>query len=538
MAVSPVRRRPQTLKQAKKAYQKNGGVKKLSEREIRQLERAAELQERAARINEREARRKLNLQKKEERLEKERQARAKAGLKEEPIGRLGKIGASQCRLGSQWFSRHTGPATIEERKCSAEEVDEDIEEQLNIYDEHEQSGEWSQPMSAQKRRRFKRITIEQGHVSTAVSPNQCTSMRTPLEAVDGNARTVSKANGKSTTLSRSYGAFPQKGVNTPLPNTTSPTKQCMNHGQSPKSAGSSLNVRSPTPRATKPTASILRSSADIYASHDQSAENSHVVDPIDKRKAIHPPPKSATVNSPARNFSDDWDLAFPSNTQVAREILSPIKRPNEMPRLPRYSLPKIRARPALSETPTDGKGSLHALISSKTPQKSIVKSPPDKCLPCTTGLNRFLQSTRGNFDFLFDISTQDIEDDLMEEERLARIPATREIQHKICDRISSPTSVKNGFDDDHGMTLHDESLLEAFVTSLSEDDESKAKPQEGIAVEAGAPKHVGSRALITNGAGKEADQGQACVANDSFSSDYFDFGSQEIIDLEGLMAGT
>ncbi len=72
--------RPQTLKQAKKAYQKAGALPRPSELELRRFQRAAELQERADRLKKREQIKKVNLRKKEERLEKEKEARRKAGF--------------------------------------------------------------------------------------------------------------------------------------------------------------------------------------------------------------------------------------------------------------------------------------------------------------------------------------------------------------------------------------------------------------------------------------------------------------------------
>lgn len=92
-AINP--NRPQTLKQAKKAYRKAGASPRFSEVELRRLARAAELQERADRIKEREKKKKINRKKKEEKMEKEREARRKAGL---PEIRDAYIGPSQLKL--------------------------------------------------------------------------------------------------------------------------------------------------------------------------------------------------------------------------------------------------------------------------------------------------------------------------------------------------------------------------------------------------------------------------------------------------------
>ncbi|CAF9913034.1 MAG: hypothetical protein HETSPECPRED_001300 [Heterodermia speciosa] len=97
MASSAVSSRPQTLRQARRAYQKAGATSRLSERQRRQLERSAELQERADRIKEREYRRKANLKKKNEKIEREREARSRMGI---PSPVKEDVGASQMRLGS------------------------------------------------------------------------------------------------------------------------------------------------------------------------------------------------------------------------------------------------------------------------------------------------------------------------------------------------------------------------------------------------------------------------------------------------------
>ena len=87
--------RPQTSRQARRAYLKAGGTVRLSERELRQIERSAQLQERADRIKERENKRKANLKKKHEKIEKEREARQRMGI---PSPLKETVGSSQMRL--------------------------------------------------------------------------------------------------------------------------------------------------------------------------------------------------------------------------------------------------------------------------------------------------------------------------------------------------------------------------------------------------------------------------------------------------------
>ena len=96
----PLTSRPQTLKQAKRAYRKSGATVRLSASEIAQAERRAALQERADRIKEREARRKANLKKREEKIARERDTAKRTGrpLAEDKKSAW-KIGPSQLSLG-------------------------------------------------------------------------------------------------------------------------------------------------------------------------------------------------------------------------------------------------------------------------------------------------------------------------------------------------------------------------------------------------------------------------------------------------------
>ncbi len=98
MPVAPESRRPQTLKQAKKAFSKAGRKVGLTESELAVIERRAVLQERADRIKEREAKRKANIKRKEERNQKERETRQRMGLPSPVKGGI-HVGPSQSDLG-------------------------------------------------------------------------------------------------------------------------------------------------------------------------------------------------------------------------------------------------------------------------------------------------------------------------------------------------------------------------------------------------------------------------------------------------------
>lgn len=114
--------RPQTLKQAKKAYKKAGALPRFSDAEIRRLNRAAELQERADRMKEKDRKRKANLKKREERLAKEREERKKAHL---PAVKEAHIAASQLQLAfpcgaikrkEEWTRAALGDVVVQSRQ--------------------------------------------------------------------------------------------------------------------------------------------------------------------------------------------------------------------------------------------------------------------------------------------------------------------------------------------------------------------------------------------------------------------------------------
>ncbi|KAL8734749.1 MAG: hypothetical protein Q9181_003089 [Wetmoreana brouardii] len=96
MPLQTVSYRPQTSRQAKRAYQKAGATPRLSAVEQRRIERAAELEERAARIRAHNLRARENKRRKAEKLEKEREARKRMGI---PDQVKKEIGPSQLSLG-------------------------------------------------------------------------------------------------------------------------------------------------------------------------------------------------------------------------------------------------------------------------------------------------------------------------------------------------------------------------------------------------------------------------------------------------------
>ena len=78
----PIPSRPQTLREAKKAFRKSSSTG-ISDLEKRRLKRASELEMRAERIKSKEKQRRINRQKKEEKERKEKDAKRKMGIPEE-----------------------------------------------------------------------------------------------------------------------------------------------------------------------------------------------------------------------------------------------------------------------------------------------------------------------------------------------------------------------------------------------------------------------------------------------------------------------
>ncbi|KAL8853591.1 MAG: hypothetical protein Q9221_001577 [Calogaya cf. arnoldii] len=94
---SAVSHRPQTSRQAKRAYQKAGATPRISAVEQSRIDRAAELQDRAARIRLHNVRARENKRKKAEKDEKDRELRKRMGI---PEPSKFSIGPSQLSLGA------------------------------------------------------------------------------------------------------------------------------------------------------------------------------------------------------------------------------------------------------------------------------------------------------------------------------------------------------------------------------------------------------------------------------------------------------
>ncbi|KAF6226164.1 hypothetical protein HO133_009030 [Letharia lupina] len=146
MPPTPLTYRPQTLKQAKKAYRKSGATVRLSESEKAMLERRAVLQERADRIKEREARRKANLKRKEERVQREREARHRMGIPTPPPKEGIHVGPSQSHLSEFMYA---GVKRKGENEVEEEEKEFDIQKQGGLVVQEQQERAMGPPMSRQ-----------------------------------------------------------------------------------------------------------------------------------------------------------------------------------------------------------------------------------------------------------------------------------------------------------------------------------------------------------------------------------------------------
>ncbi|KAI9838837.1 MAG: hypothetical protein M1819_004043 [Sarea resinae] len=116
--------RPQTLRQAKRAYQKSNQT--LSEAQLRRLRRDVELRERAAKIREKEERKKENKRKKEEKAARERETRRRMG-RPEPV--KGYVSPRQVRMSQFVRKGSKGVESGDEVGEKKEEADEPGEEE-------------------------------------------------------------------------------------------------------------------------------------------------------------------------------------------------------------------------------------------------------------------------------------------------------------------------------------------------------------------------------------------------------------------------
>ncbi len=341
----PPTHRPQTLKQAKKAYRKSGATVRLSESELAIIERRSVLQERADRIKEREARRKANIKRKEERNERERETRARMGIAEPAKEGIAHVGPSQLSLGGFLRAGEKRKRdTVEEEGCDGSRIISGASRAAKGY--------WK----------------DQGGDGCCYTPPQRTPWRNPLKVISANLTTRKTPPGDSAEA----GASIAKGSDLTGSKSPSQSQNC-SHARSPssrvqqrsppviaesmgsKSPGKDLERRNdshsimmaPPPLPKPPQLIPLKSFAQPkplrqLKSADTTIHKSVKVElcqgtsmaPPPQRGASHYRPSdtnypqkpsiTAPQNQPPNTIDECWDDFFVSGTQIARELSPPI----------------------------------------------------------------------------------------------------------------------------------------------------------------------------------------------------------------------
>ncbi len=343
----PPNHRPQTLKQAKKAYRKSGAtVHHLSESELAIIERRIVLQERADRMKEREARRKANIKRKEERNQRERETRARMGIKEPVKEGITHVGPSQLSLGG-----FLGAG--EKRKREGEEEEGYDGSRVTIGPTRAESG-------------FRK---EQGGVECHNTPTQRTPWRNPLKVIPANLtalKTPSEDSAKADMLVAKVSgltrmALPSSSQNCSQPTGRSPLSRTQQRippataqrlgSKIPKEVSdkhencqvmvmapppSRIPLQGPPPKpCTQPKPLRQPKGADITTQGSVKMESCEVT-------SMAPPPRRAvaqcrpcatkipqkpsvtapSIHLPGTN-DECWDDFFVSGTQIARELSPP-----------------------------------------------------------------------------------------------------------------------------------------------------------------------------------------------------------------------
>lgn len=336
MPTSKISSRPQTLRQARRAYQKAGATTRLSERQMKQLGRSAELQERADRIKERENRRKANLKKKNERIEREREARCRMGI---PSPVKEDVGASQMRLGAFLA---VGVGMGMKTKCEGPRVE---------------------PLSVNLCRKTEN---EDSHTPVQRS----TPLRSPLQPRSGNGITKPRSQTKSPKTSKESSATssPCNSVQ-PIPKRMQGTKRkpdnpfgplpMVSNQHSPKAGPlkthTSTSMRPPPlplakphkpPSVNPPSRPSMPPPIAPAARFQTRCLTRTTSNPILKSPRTTPmPPRPIPANKPTyralpkpQPFIDEWADFLVSNTQIVRELSTPEPTADPIPHKPPFNI--------------------------------------------------------------------------------------------------------------------------------------------------------------------------------------------------------
>lgn len=473
----PPSNRPQTLKQAKKAYRKSGAQVRLSESELAIIERRAVLQERADRIKEREARRKANIKRKEERNQREREARQRMGIPS-PAKEGIHVGPSQ--LGLAAFMA-VGPAGGKRKRSDGSQ-------------RGSQEDRGSQATKDEDSMRTCADVTGMQHSSISRSP-----WRNPLQPIAVNANLIRRlspkddkggkkaveglSHGKKNDASKQPPCNPAQNVSVktkaqPAPKDSS-QKDDRTKEESKKTTGCQARPMGPPP----PCKTL----------HTQSTT------PISQPKAPAMPPQ----DRPTDTRDECWDDFFASSTQIARE-LSPsttikakptaptsARMPPPPPRLqtlrPLQPLPTLQPLAPLPILPKDDAADLLNLISTQDlefpPNPS--QSPPHILTDESTETNSLLAhlSTQ-DLDFSIDptqapsipqATTSDFDEDLTEED-LEDFVLEFEFESEGKSRTTSPVLPRTKVEPDASCK---EEKKHSIHTSLATKSKVPYKPLSG-----------------------------------------------------------
>ena len=399
-------RRPQTLKQAKKAYRKSGATVRLSESELAVIERRAVLQERADRIKEREARRKANLKRRDEKIQREREARQRMGIQSPVKGGI-HVGPSQLHLGDFM-------ATGVKRKTEDTPPRDTKVERESILD-MESNG-------CQK-------------LTSAPS-----SLREPLQAVSAN--TKAKLEPLAKTEGSKVPAEEYKGSQNRRPMPTTPPRSLHTRPTTP------ISQQKPPAKPEDPTITIeeekMLDEFRVVPMRPPPLPNST------RAKATYitaqqKPQVFAPQEKPPETVHDCWDDFFVSNTQIVRELSPPITKfiPTTLPTIQPPSNPPT----TLPKPSNDDASALLNFLSTQDLDISDILTqatppPPPEEGEDTSALlaqistqdldfpDRLTQARTGSSDFDDDLMEEDLEDLALEVEM--ELQSTRESNESQC----------------------------------------------------------------------------------------------------------
>ena len=364
--------RPQTLKQAKKAYRKSGATVGLSDSELALIERRAVLQERADRIREREARRKANLKRKEERIEKEREARQRMNLPSPTKGGF-HVGPSQL---------HLGDFMVIGGKRKREEAPSDC-------------------------RKFGNTGLMDPESRSYQASTGSPQPRTPLQ--EASANTMTKVEPR-----KEIKEFEQLEHDIEDPQQIPTRLVAPTQSRNPLPVSGTKPSAPPLPLA-KLEVSKVEGECRTTIKPDEASPMGPppLPTPLKTKSAPSTTPQSRSLlapqGKPPNTTPDPWDDIFVSNTQIVREISLPAFPPAPKPATP------LKPRSSPSLPPKDYTTSLLSHLSTQDLDisdiiitQSLIQSPP-AAGTTTTPPNAAFSNTTTISSLLLQISTQDLD---------------------------------------------------------------------------------------------------------------------------------